>query len=158
MKIRIWPALLAGFGALIFLVGFSGFTVLRTASASYTLPLEENVGIVTVGATFVHQSPYRAVSDPPAGSIPSAAIGFVPSTPYSYASDFGVLPSQNTLNLNATWENVLQHPVDLGFFITNVTNEHLLQHVNVQDGNGFLSYIIGEPRIYGFRMRYKFGS
>jgi iron complex outermembrane receptor protein len=129
-----------------------------TASVSYELPLEESIGRVTVGATFVHQSPYRAVSDPPAGTVPSAAIGFVPSTPYAFATDFGVLPVQNLLNLNATWENVAQHPVDLGFFITNVTNSHILQHVNVQDSSGFLSYIVGEPRMFGFRARYKFGS
>jgi iron complex outermembrane receptor protein len=129
-----------------------------TASATYTLPLSDDIGRISVGATFVHQSPYRAVSDPPAGSIPSAAIGFVPSTPYAYASSFGVLPKQNLLNLNANWENAGQRPIDLGFFMTNVTNAHVLNHVNVQDGNGFLSYIVGEPRMYGFRVRYKFGS
>ena len=129
-----------------------------TATANYTLPLSEDIGRVSIGATFVHQSPYRAVSDPPAGTVPSAAIGFVPSTPYAFASNFGVLPKQNILNLNANWENVGKRPVDLAFFMTNVTNEHVLQHVNVQDGNGFLSYIVGEPRMYGFRLRYRFGA
>jgi iron complex outermembrane receptor protein len=82
----------------------------------------------------------------------------VPSTPYTFASDFGVLPSQKILNLNATWEDIAGKPIDPGVVATNVTNEHLLNHVNVQDGNGFLSYIVGEPRMYGVRLRYRFGG
>jgi iron complex outermembrane receptor protein len=123
-------------------------------SAKYTLPLDRSIGRLSFGGTFVYQSRYRAVSDP---FLTNGATG--PAVqPFVYASKFGVLPSSKMINLNVTWENVGGLPVDAGFFATNVTKEKTFLHANVQAANGFVSNIIGEPRMYGLRLRYKFGD
>ena len=49
-------------------------------------------------------------------------------------------------------------PIDGSFFITNVTNEHILQHANLQETQGAMTAIVGEPRMYGFRLKYRFGG
>ena len=43
-------------------------------------------------------------------------------------------------------------------FVTNVDNAKIYLHVNDQQTGGFVSYFIAEPRMYGFRLRYKFGG
>ena len=119
-----------------------------TLSGSYTLPLPDSIGKLSVGGTWVYSSKYRAVSDP------TAVVG----GNLVYLSKYGVLPSSKLLNLNVTWEDVGGLPVDAAFFATNVTKEKVLLHANVQASQGFVSNIIGEPRMYGVRLRYKFGN
>lgn len=159
-------------------------------SASYRLPLDESVGKITFGATWVYSSAYRAVADPgvlapgscvnlgaPISGAPATGplnTRFAPATfatntntlaceaakPDAYASSYGVLPSSKVLNLNINWENVAGLPVDAAFFMTNVTKQRTYLHANVQTSNtgGFLSNIIGEPRMFGVRVKVKFGS
>ena len=110
------------------------------ASANYTLPFDQSFGKFTIGGTFVYQSRRRIVAD---------------NTP---GSGVGVAPSSSVLNLNATWENVAALPVDLSFFMTNVTNEHVILQINDNTARGFVSALIGEPRMWGARLRYKFGQ
>lgn len=110
------------------------------ASANYTLPFDESLGRLTVGGTYVYQSKRRIVAD----GIPGSGAG--------------VAPSSNVLNLHATWESVAQLPVDISFFMTNVTNEHVIQQINDNTLRGFISSTIGEPKMYGFRLRYNFGN
>jgi iron complex outermembrane recepter protein len=112
-----------------------------TISAEYTLPLPESVGKLSVGGTFVYQSRYKV-------SVPGAGVPV----------DFGFLPSSSYGNINVNWDGVGGMPVDLSFFITNVTNKATLLHVNEQSVRGFLSYIVAEPRMWGFRVKYRFGN
>ncbi len=142
-------------------------------NGTYTLPLPESIGKLSVGATMVYQSAYRAVSDPPVLKDCTLTAAGAPSgfnantninlfncgaaTPPAFASSYGILPSSNLVNLNVNWEKVAGSPVDAAFFITNLTNARTILHANVQAGSGFISNIIGEPRMYGFRLRYSFG-
>jgi iron complex outermembrane receptor protein len=122
-------------------------------SATYTLPFSESLGKISVGGTWVYGSKYRAVADPFL-LIPGTVN---PIKPFQYASKFGILPSTKVLNLNFNWENVGGKPIDWSIFVTNVTNEHILLHSNVQAAQGFVSNIIGEPRMWGTRLRVKWG-
>ncbi|MDR2857481.1 MAG: TonB-dependent receptor [Novosphingobium sp.] len=110
------------------------------ASANYTLPLDPSVGRISLGGTFVYQSRRRIVAD----SVPG--------------SGGGIAPSSSVLNLSVNWENVAQMPIDASFFMTNVTNEKVIQQINDNTARGFISSIVGEPRMWGFRLRYKFGQ
>ncbi len=110
------------------------------ASANYTLPLDPSIGKFTIGGTFVYQSRRRIVAD----GVPGSGAG--------------VAPSSSVLNLNATWENVAQMPIDLSFFMTNVTNEHVILQINDNTGRGFISATVGEPRMWGARLKYRFGQ
>jgi iron complex outermembrane receptor protein len=109
-----------------------------TLSARYTLPLPESVGKLTFGGTFIYQSRYRVTSDDYFGN----QSGFLPSSRYG--------------NVNVTWQDVGGMPIDAAFFVTNVTNAQTYLHVNVQTTSGFRSYVIGEPRIWGARIKYRF--
>ena len=125
-------------------------------SANYTLPLAPSVGKITFGGTWVYGSKYRAVSDP--FLLTAVSTTAVPVIPFQYGSKFGILPSTKVLNLNFNWENVGGKPIDWSIFVTNVTKEHVLLHVNVQAAQGFLSSIVGEPRMWGTRLRVKWGQ
>jgi iron complex outermembrane recepter protein len=141
-------------------------------TGSYRLPLPETVGRVTLGATMVYTSAYRAVSDPPVlGSCLLALTGAAQTAntninlfncsaavPATFASSYGILPKTNVININVNWDSVGGMPIDAAFFITNLTNEHVLLHANVQAGSGFVSNIIGEPRMFGARLKYRFGG
>jgi len=108
-------------------------------SATYTLPLDESIGDISMGATFVHTDKSRS------------------STPL--ATPLYELPSSDLLNLNVNWDSVMGSDFDLAFFMTNVTNEKLLLfasqalHTIGMDGGH-----INEPRMWGFRLKYRFGE
>ncbi|HMO68306.1 MAG TPA: TonB-dependent receptor, partial [Novosphingobium sp.] len=119
-------------------------------SVQLRLPLPESVGRISLGGTYVYQSKYRAVSDG-CRAIPgvcAAGIGV----------GNGIIPSTEIINLNVNWENVAQLPVDAAFFVTNVTNTRYFTHVNDQLTRNFVSAMLGEPRMFGVRLRYKFGN
>ena len=141
-------------------------------NGTYTLPTPASVGKISVGATMVYTSKYRAVSDPPVlanCSVSPAGAAQNQNTninlfncgaaaPAKFASEYGILPASTVVNLNVNWEKVGGLPVDAAFFVTNVTNAKVFLHANVQVGSGFLSNIIGEPRMFGFRLKYSFGN
>jgi len=118
-------------------------------SANYTFPLPESVGKLSFGGSFVYQSRRRIVAD---GVVDRTN----PALPITAGG--GIAPSSSVLNLNATWENVAQLPVDLSFFMTNVTNEKVILQINDNSARGFISSIVGEPQMWGFRLKYRFGG
>lgn len=121
-------------------------------SASYTLPLSPNVGEITFGGTYVYQSSYRAVAD---------ACRAVPSLPCAQDGDIGfgngIIPSAQLVNLNVNWNRIFDSPVDAAFFMTNVFNERIYTHINDNLTRGFVSAMLAEPQMFGFRLRYNFG-
>lgn len=126
-----------------------------TASATYTLPIDESVGTISVGATYVHTSSQWSTRASEfiiltnGTRVPSRdALGFTP----------GFLPSFDLLNLNINWNGIFQSPVDASFFVTNLTNE--IYPVAVGSGlatSGYENQLYGAPRMWGFRLRYNFG-
>ena len=107
------------------------------ATLTYTLPLPESIGEVSIGGTFVH-------TDKQQGNI---------GTP------IGLLPSTDLLNLNATWKDVAGQPFDISFFMTNVTNEKRIVYpvtsLNTIGGEGGH---LNQPRMWGVRLKYRFGE
>jgi iron complex outermembrane receptor protein len=106
-----------------------------TVTATYNLPLDASVGDVSVGATFAHQDAMN-------GNTSSLTLFR--------------LPAENTLNFNANWNGVAGKPIDLAFFMTNVTGD---KNYNYAVGASFGWDAVGimEPRMYGVRLRYRFG-
>ncbi|MFM5931759.1 MAG: TonB-dependent receptor [Novosphingobium sp.] len=151
------------------------------ANGSYTFPLPDSVGKLTVSATWVWQSSYKAVADNATGCVSTTfynsttantALGSCTYTPLPTASvpnptpvtvangvstvRGGRIPAQNFGNVSVTWENIGGLPVDLTGFVTNVTNQKIILHLNTQETQGLRSGFIGEPRMYGFRAKVKF--
>ena len=109
-----------------------------TLTATYQLPLSEDLGQIYLSGTYAFTGNYVVVAAPQGG---------------------GVLPSVNLLNLNVNWNNVARKPVDLAFFMTNVTNEKYYTNYNDQRASqGFVSQQMAAPRMYGVRLRYHFGG
>jgi iron complex outermembrane receptor protein len=116
-----------------------------TVTGTYTLPLDESVGRVSIGATFTHTD--RQFSSH-AGDAFAAQVG----------ANAGLLPATDLLNLNFDWNDLAGLPIDLSVFATNVTNEkyHVSSSQTMQIG--YESIVIGEPRMYGLRLRYRYGA
>ena len=107
------------------------------ATLSYTLPLPETIGEVTIGGTFVHTAKQQS----------------------NISSPIGLLPSTDLLNLNLSWRDVGEQPIDISFFVTNVTNEKTwLAGGGFFNSFGFDSSPLNEPRMWGMRVKYKIGQ
>lgn len=117
-----------------------------TITANYTLPLDDSIGKISAGVTFTHSdSQYATFTDTTPAII--EALG----------RDPGLLPALDLLNLNLNWRSVAQLPVDLALFATNVTK----QKYNTSTFGGYPSFgleagSVGEPRMYGLRLKYRF--
>ncbi|MBV9843301.1 MAG: TonB-dependent receptor plug domain-containing protein [Sphingomonadaceae bacterium] len=113
-----------------------------TLTADYTLPLDPGMGKVVVGAQWYHQS--------------SIALNDTSTlNPLAVERPYGLL------DLNVSWTNVYGKPFDLGFFMTNALNR--LYRIGSNDltqasSVGTASNIYGAPRMFGFSLKYRFGS
>jgi iron complex outermembrane receptor protein len=115
-------------------------------SADYTLPLDEKIGRITVGANYVYTS--------------SQVTNYGDrNSPFPEIAGLDSIPSFHLVNLDATWSNVFGHPVDLGVVATNITNEKYYTFISgIGVSTGFETAQLGTPRMYGVRLRYRFGS
>lgn len=108
-------------------------------TGSYTLPLAESVGEVTLAATFSHTSPMLATRVTPIVANQT-------------------VPALDLLNLNVNWNGVGGMPVDVALFATNVTKEVVRTYTGAgYNSAGFDGGVFSEPRMYGVRVRYHFG-
>ena len=72
---------------------------------------------------------------------------------------FGNEPGYGLLNLRLDWNNIAGQPVDASFFMTNVTdNLYKIGNYGIYTTEGFVSAIYGEPQMWGFQLRYRFGG
>ena len=112
-----------------------------TVSANYTLPLDDSIGRISFGATYIYTSSNIVVSPK------------VTPAPYN-----GV-PATNLVNLNASWDAVLGAPIDVSFFMTNLTKEaYTVYPVSSYGSFGFDGGSPNVPRMWGFRLKYRFGQ
>ncbi len=111
-----------------------------TITATYTLPLDQSIGEISFGATFTHTD---------AHDVHTAQ--FAPTTHRLRAVD--------SLNINAGWEGIMGGPVDLSFFMTNVTNQkRILYPIAGYPTMGSEFGYLNQPRMWGFRMKVRFGD
>lgn len=115
--------------------------------ANYTLPLDDSIGSISFGANYIYTS--KQLSN-------YIDRLFAPATG---GVDIGTLRPTNIVNLNASWTSVAGAPVDISFFMTNLTKQKYYTFVNgVITATGFESANLGEPRTYGVRLKYRFGQ
>jgi len=120
-----------------------------TVEADYTLPLPADIGRVSIGATFTHTdkqlSNYNYLD---------------PTVVALFGQNLSYLPSTDLLNLNLGWNSIAQSPVDVNFFVTNVTDK---QYYTFIPGLGSAALgvetaTLGVPRMYGARVKWHFGK
>ena len=108
----------------------------------YTLPLDAGIGDITVGGNYYYQSS-EALYD------------------QSVLAPYVIEPGHGTLDLDATWHGIYGRPVDLTFFMTNVTDK--LYRIGDDDltqnsSLGIGANIYAPPRMFGFGLKYRFGA
>jgi iron complex outermembrane receptor protein len=116
-------------------------------AANYILPLDRSIGSVSLGLTFVHTDKQT-----------TSYVYQDPATLAAFGKDYGVLASRNVLNGNIGWDQVAGIPVDVSVFGTNLTDEKYYQFVPGLASSGAEFGTLGEPRMYGMRLRYRFGA
>jgi iron complex outermembrane receptor protein len=83
-------------------------------------------------------------------------------TPQGQTVSIQSLETLNALNLvsmSAGWEHIFGGPVDLSAFVTNLTNKKYFSFVSGLYGTlPVESASLGEPRMFGFRLKYRFGG
>ena len=72
---------------------------------------------------------------------------------------FQKLESYSLVNLSLDWRDISGGPVDLSFFMTNVTNRlYRTTNTDQWEALGAQSTLYGEPRMFGARVRYHWGQ
>jgi iron complex outermembrane receptor protein len=145
-------------------------------SATFTLPIPESAGRLELSATYRYASSFSyAASDTNTG----AAAGIIAATPtaptpacsqtcinnnLANAALIAATPVDRAsavkqLDLNLDWRNVAGQPIDLGVFVTNVNNQ--VTYTLIQplfNSFGFDLRYLGQPRMFGARLRVRFGG
>jgi iron complex outermembrane receptor protein len=109
-----------------------------TGSVRYTVPLGDNLGNLAFSTTWAWQG----------------KLNFTP-TPQPGATE----PSMWLGNARIDWNEIAGYPIDASFFVTNVSNKlYRTGMYTIYDSFGYSSNIWGEPRMWGFSLRYRFGG
>jgi iron complex outermembrane receptor protein len=119
-------------------LSFADFPKIKyTLGFTYHIPIEEDWGELSLTGDFNWQSyELLAVNNSPATS-----------------------PGHQLVNWRVDWNNVMQQPFDLGFFMTNATDSLFpVGGFGSYTSQGFTSYSYNEPRMWGFQLRYRFGG
>jgi len=113
-------------------------------TGTYTLPLGESIGKISVGATFVHTD----------SMITNYADRLSAS---ANLADLGTLPATDLVNANINWNSIAGGPLDLMLFGTNLANKQYYTYVpGLGFSTGFETGQLGQPRMYGLRVRVRF--
>jgi iron complex outermembrane receptor protein len=110
------------------------------ASVDYKLPLGRDIGDVHVATGLYYSSPtYVQGQDVASGTIPAFTI----------------------YNAHASWNAVMQRPLDITFFVTNLTNKTYPDAISLGielGGFGEKGLYYAPPRMWGVSARYRFGK
>ncbi len=111
-----------------------------TLTATYTLPLDDSIGQISFGGTYTHTDANKVLE-----------ARFSPTQYRVRAIDL--------VNLNAEWASMFGSSFDLAFFMTNVTNQkRVLYPVSTYTNLGADAGYLNLPRMWGFRLKYRFGE
>jgi iron complex outermembrane receptor protein len=117
-----------------------------TASASYAIPLGE-MGRITVAATYTFVDKQIATYTFANNTLATA-----------FSHNYTYLPSFDLLNLNLNWTNIASSGVDASIFAANALNKKYYTYFGAGGAQGLQTATLGQPRMYGVRLRYRFGG
>jgi iron complex outermembrane receptor protein len=117
-------------------------------TGSYTFPFSDRVGKVILAATYTH--------------IDSQLAQYAFLTPAILAAyggvNYGTLPALDLLNMNLDWKDIGGTTIDVSAFVTNLTDKEYYTFTSSVATYGFQPATLGEPRMFGLRVRYRFGK
>ncbi len=123
-------------------------------SATFTLPIPESAGKLEFSAMYRYASSYitAATNTNDALNAARALTGLAP-IPVDKAS------AVKQIDLNLDWHDVGGQPIDLSFFVTNLTKQVTYTLVQPLFSTfGFDLRYLGQPRMFGARIKVRFGS
>ena len=109
-------------------------------NADYTLPLDESIGTITIGGGYTY------VGDQLTNYIRRDTAGQLTGN--------SVIPSRELIDAHIDWKGIAGTRLDLSIFGTNLGGERYWTYVT--DASVFAARQIGQPRMYGGRVRYSF--
>jgi iron complex outermembrane receptor protein len=106
-------------------------------TATYRLPVPDSVGDVSLGSTYTYTGRQTVTPQDP----------------------FGELAGRSLVNLNLNWKSIGGKPVDAALFATNLFDRTYATYVT----GGYTIFALegrelGEPRMYGLRVRWHYGQ
>jgi iron complex outermembrane receptor protein len=109
-----------------------------TTGLSYRIPAPADAGDISIGGTYTFVSNQETCS--------------------TDLSPYCELPSHRLLGLSANWKSIARSPFDASFFMTNAFNDEITTYVPGLYGQTGSEYrVVGEPRMWGVRLKYNFG-
>jgi iron complex outermembrane receptor protein len=121
-------------------------------TGTYTLPLDPSVGTISFSANYTHTD----------SQVSCYSCALYPNVPSIYA--LRRIQATDLLALNLNWHSVFGSPIDISGFATNVTGQKYYAYIPDFPGDpssgtqlGFAMAQLGQPRMYGVRIRYSFG-
>jgi iron complex outermembrane recepter protein len=111
----------------------------EATTLSYRLPWTESTGPIDVSATYAYVGTIRAGA--------------------STQSPFAELSGHPLLNLNLNWAGAFKTPLDISLFGTNILDRKYTTYTSATyTVLGFESRSVGNPLMFGTRLRYNFGA
>jgi iron complex outermembrane receptor protein len=105
---------------------------------TFTLPLDESMGRVELTALYRYQATFRVVA--------------------SRNSPLSATPVKQ-VDLNLDWRDVMGAPIDASFFVSNLTKQFTFTENNALLASlGTDARRVGEPRMFGARLKVRFGE
>jgi iron complex outermembrane receptor protein len=110
-----------------------------TLAGRYHLPIDSDWGDISLYANYNWQG--------------HVYLGLDTSSPNTTEGDVKIL------DVGVDWRGVAGYPVDLGFFMTNALDSTYVQgSYALYSTSGYVADVYGEPRMWGFKVRYHFGG
>lgn len=110
-------------------------------SGNYGLPIPDIYGKLSIGGVYYWQA--HTVGGQ-GGNL--------------FEGSFDGIPAWSTTNFNVTWNGIMRSPVDATFFITDAFNQVHITDVEVPSVFGYRSVVYSEPRMFGVKLRWRFGK
>jgi iron complex outermembrane receptor protein len=122
-------------------------------TGAYTLPLDDKFGKITLSATFTHTDRQLTTYEN------ASATGLFNNANDPQILGLDYIQPTNILDLNLNWDEIASQPIDLSIFATNVTGDKYYTFIaGLGASTGFETANIGQPAMYGIRLKYRFGE
>lgn len=129
-----------------------------TASVNFMLPLPEDIGEVSLFASYYWQDEMKTHAlINQFDQFPGSLGGFWTQENVDLMTDYSTIDSYGVANIRLDWRSIMGSTFDAALSVNNATDEeYVLGGLNVIDSGGYGSAIYGAPRTVSASVRYTF--
>ncbi|WP_317930879.1 TonB-dependent receptor [Halioxenophilus sp. WMMB6] len=107
-------------------------------TADWLVPVSSDLGDMDLSVSYIFTDEMQAASEE--------------------TSVLATLPSYELVNINFAWNSIFGSSFDVSAFVNNATDEEYVTFLTGNWNNGFEIGQLGQPRMYGAKVRYNFGA